>query len=237
MSQSYENDGVAIPDYLEKTYWWAYVRPWAVCVFERDWLINLILWGWYESLRDRVLAAMGKKISGTTLKISCCYGALEPMLAKRVQAGHGTLDIIDVAPEQLKNSRRKIPVGLEGPVVNLYHRDACNLGFADNSYDRALLFFLPHEQPEAIRRQTFVEAFRVVKSGGEIHIVEFARCVWWHPLKYIWHSVLYVLEPYAPPIWKQDLTHWMPEQGSGCCVEKSFIFGGFYQIVKITTPC
>ena len=32
-----------IPDYLEKVYWWAYLHPKAVHVFERDWLVNLIL--------------------------------------------------------------------------------------------------------------------------------------------------------------------------------------------------
>jgi len=33
----------AIPDYLEKVYWWAYLRPGAVRFFERQWLVNLIL--------------------------------------------------------------------------------------------------------------------------------------------------------------------------------------------------
>lgn len=35
--------GVAIPGYLLRTYWWAYVHPLAVRVFERQWLVNLIL--------------------------------------------------------------------------------------------------------------------------------------------------------------------------------------------------
>ena len=34
---------VLVPDYLEKTYWWAYTHPNAVRVFERQWLVNLIL--------------------------------------------------------------------------------------------------------------------------------------------------------------------------------------------------
>ncbi len=236
MPQQFENDGVSIPDYLEKVYWWAYVRPWAVKIFERGWLINLILWGWYQPLRDLVLAQMGEKLSGSTLKISCCYGALEPMLAQRVKAGGGTLDIIDVAPEQLKNARRKIPQGLEGPIVNLYHRNAVDLGFDDAAYDRALIFFLPHEQPEDVRRKTFEEAFRVVKAGGHIYVTEFARCKWWHPLKYIWHTVLYVLEPFASPIWKYEISTWLPDEGKDCMIEKKTVFGDFYQILKITTP-
>jgi hypothetical protein len=34
-----------VPDYLSRHYWWAYVHPQAVRLFERDWLVNLILWG------------------------------------------------------------------------------------------------------------------------------------------------------------------------------------------------
>ena len=30
-----------IPDYLSETYWWAYLHPRAVRVFEREWLVNL----------------------------------------------------------------------------------------------------------------------------------------------------------------------------------------------------
>ena len=33
-----------IPYYLSAHYWWAYVHPRAVKVFERQWLVNLILW-------------------------------------------------------------------------------------------------------------------------------------------------------------------------------------------------
>lgn len=165
----FDGDGVAIPAYLEKTYWWAYVRPWAVKLFEREWLVNLILWGWYRRLRDQTLQAMKGPLSSRTLKISCCYGSLEPMLASRIYAGGGTLDIIDVAPEQLKNARRKIPVGMEGAVVRLHHPESSTaLDFADHSFDRALLFFLPHEQPEEVRRKTFAKAFRVVKAGGTL---------------------------------------------------------------------
>ena len=32
----------SIPPYLEQHYWWAYVHPKAVQVFEREWLVNQI---------------------------------------------------------------------------------------------------------------------------------------------------------------------------------------------------
>lgn len=235
-ADDFENDGIEIPDYLETYYWWAYVRPWAVRLFERDWLINLILWGFYVPLRDLVLSVMGPNLAGRTLKISCCYGALEPMLAERVAQAGGTLDIIDVAPEQLKNSRRKTPDHLLGSVVHHFHRNAVDLGFPDAFYDRALIFFLPHEQPEDVRRKTFEEAFRVLKSGGTLYVVEFAKSKWWHPLRYIWYPVLMVLEPFARALWTRDIASFLPHGGLGCTIEKKLIFGNFYQCVKITKP-
>ena len=54
---SYSPDGLSgeiaappIPDYLQRVYWWAYLHPRAVFLFEREWLVNLILWGNYQRL-------------------------------------------------------------------------------------------------------------------------------------------------------------------------------------------
>jgi hypothetical protein len=33
-----------IPAYLRTHYWWAYIHPHGVEFFERQWLVNLILW-------------------------------------------------------------------------------------------------------------------------------------------------------------------------------------------------
>src|SRR5215203_5561466 len=38
---------LSVPRYLEEAYWWAYVRPRAVQLFEREWLVNLILFNNY----------------------------------------------------------------------------------------------------------------------------------------------------------------------------------------------
>ena len=32
-----------IPDYLHDTYWWAYLHPKSIWIFEREWVVNLIL--------------------------------------------------------------------------------------------------------------------------------------------------------------------------------------------------
>ncbi|MGB8614562.1 MAG: hypothetical protein WCD60_23485 [Pseudolabrys sp.] len=56
-----------VPDYLTAHYWWAYMHPKAVKLFERQWLVNLILCGNYKRLRDAALVELGESLSGTTL--------------------------------------------------------------------------------------------------------------------------------------------------------------------------
>jgi len=137
----------AIPSYLQETYWWAYVHPNAVSFFERQWLVNLILWGNFARLRDAALAELGGEVRGRTLQVACVYGNFTEHLARRVAPG-GSLAIVDVLPIQLRNLRQKLP--LSAP-VSLHRYDSTALGFEDASYDQAILFFLLHEQPAAAR--------------------------------------------------------------------------------------
>ena len=99
---------LAIPNYLQETYWWAYVHPNAVSFFERQWLVNLILWGNFARLRDAALAELGREVHGRSLQVACVYGNFTEHLAARVAPG-GSLDIVDVLPIQLRNLRQKLP--------------------------------------------------------------------------------------------------------------------------------
>ena len=50
-----------VPTYLQEIYWWAYVHPWAVRVFEREWLVNMILlltWAGHETTAGHVSWAL-----------------------------------------------------------------------------------------------------------------------------------------------------------------------------------
>ncbi len=220
-----------VPPYLEVHYWWAYVHPNAVRVFERQWLANLILWGNYARLRDAALAALGERPGGRSLQVACVYGDLTVRLSGRIAAAGGTLDVADVLPVQLDNLRRKLPA--EAP-ARLIHTDSAELPAADATYDRALLFFLLHEQPESYRRRTLAEAVRVVKPGGRIVIVEYARPRWWNPLRYVFAPVLAALEPFALDLWREDVTAWIPAAGEGLKIERASYFGGLYQAIVIT---
>src|SRR5215831_1068968 len=224
-------DSAGVPQYLNTYYWWAYVHPVAVKVFEHQWLVNCILWGNYGRRRDADLSELGERMQGRTLQVACAYGDLTTELSSRVAAGCGTLDVIDVLPVQLQNLRRKLPKCAR---VRLHRMDSTRLGAPDGFYDRAVVFFLLHEQPRHDRERTLSEVLRVVRPGGKIVIVDYALPRHWHPLRYLWRPLLACLEPFALDLWRREIASWLPK---GCTVgelRKESFFGGLYQKVVIT---
>lgn len=219
-----------IPWYLEETYWWAYLHPAAVRFFERQWLINLILWGNYAKLRDAALEELGDPVTGTILQVACCYGNFSPRLAQRLGPA-SRLDVVDVAPVQLENLQNKLNGDCR---VFLHRQDSTNLAFPDASYDQVVVYFLLHEQPEAARRRTVEEAWRVVRPGGKVVFIDYHRPHRLNPFRYIMTPVLKWLEPFAMDLWRRDIAGYLPRRAQPSGVSKQTYFGGLYQKVVIT---
>jgi len=219
---------IDVPRYLAQTYWWAYVHPNAVRLFERQWLVNLILWGNFGRLRDAALDALGARLEGRTLQIACVYGDLTNRLRARLTTG-GSLDVVDILRVQLDNLARKVP---GDPRVGLIQGDSSALDIADGAYDRALLFFLLHEQPEDVRRRTIAEALRVVKPGGRLVIVDYHRPKKSNPLYLPMVGILKTLEPFAMDLWCNEIADWLPQSGIAQ-IDKRTCFGGLYQLVTV----
>jgi ubiquinone/menaquinone biosynthesis C-methylase UbiE len=218
------------PGYLQENYWWAYIHPNAVRVFERQWLVNLILWGNFALLRDAALNELGSTINGRTLQVACVYGDFSIRLAERIARG-SVLDVVDVLPIQLQNLRYKLAASAP---VTLYQRDSTKLGFGDALYDQAVIFFLLHEQPEQVRRQTLAEALRVVRPGGKLVIVDYHMPRKLHPLRYLFRPMLGALEPFALDLWYRDVAEWLPKGMRLKNVRKQTFCGGLYQKLVIT---
>ena len=218
------------PDYLETVYWWAYVHPTAIRVFERQWLVNAILFGNYARLRDAALNALGQRLPGLTLQVACAYGDFTDRLGRRVRAGEGRLDVVDVVPAQIRNLRDKLSAEVPARLLLM---DSAALDLPDASYDRAVLFFLLHEQPEAWRRRTLAEALRVVRPGGRIVILDYARPRWWHPLRYLLRPVLARLEPFALDVWRDEIATFLPPSAAFRALRRRTVFGGLYQEIVI----
>jgi ubiquinone/menaquinone biosynthesis C-methylase UbiE len=220
----------AIPWYLSRVYWWAYVDPRAITVFERQWLVNLILWGNFGRLRDAALDVLGDTLPGRTLQVACVYGDLTRRLAQRI-AHDGSLDVVDVLPLQLANLARKLP---HDHAVRLVHGDSTALAYESGHFDRALLFFLLHEQPASARRATLAQAMRVVRPGGRIVIVDYHRPHPLNPLYWPMVGILRTLEPFALDLWANGIETWLPPDQPPAALERRTLFGGLYQLVTIT---
>jgi ubiquinone/menaquinone biosynthesis C-methylase UbiE len=232
VGQSSQGHKPGVPAYLDRIYWWAYVHPKAVYVFERQWLVNLILWGNFGRLRDEAIELLTPGLSGKSLQIACVYGDLTSRLLARVPVS-GQLDVVDILPVQLDNLQRKLPTGHK---VGLLHCNSAHLEVADGHYDQALLFFLLHEQPEDVRRATLSEALRVLRPGGRLVIVDYHRPRPAHPLRWVMEGILRKLEPFAMDLWNHPISDWLPPGHQATVAMHRLSFGGLYQVLEIRVP-
>jgi ubiquinone/menaquinone biosynthesis C-methylase UbiE len=220
----------SIPRYLTQVYWWAYVHPLGVRFFERQWLVNAILWGNFSTLRDAALNEVGTAIDGPVLQVACVYGDFSKRLAERLTP-EGRLDIVDVVPVQLENASNKI--GEDGRVA-LHCQDSSRLQFEDGAFECVVVFFLLHEQPRAVREKTISEALRVTRPGGKVVFVDYHRPRRRNPLRYAMTPILRTLEPFAMDLWNQEIEDWVPETLRPASTRKETFFGGLYQKVVMT---
>ena len=219
-----------IPKYLEDTYWWAYVHPTSIRIFERQWLVNFILWGNFARLRDTALDEIGKTITGNNLQVACVYGDFSQQFAARTDF-ESELHIVDVAPVQLENVHNKLK---HHSNVYLHHQDSTCLDFDDAEFDNIVVFFLLHEQPETVRAKTVEEVMRVVKPGGKVVFVDYHRPHWANPFRYIMLPILFLLEPFALGVWEKEIIDWVPAGLRPKKIKKETLFGGLYQKVVMT---
>jgi len=220
----------SIPDYLQETYWWAYLHPRAFWFFEREWVVNLILWGNMKKLTNAVLDEMDLQPRSSVLQVACVYGDFSNRLASHLGQTQSRLSVVDVAPIQIRNVEKKLK-GHDN--VSVYHQDSTSLSFPDNSLDETIVFFLLHEQPEDARRKTVAEAIRVTRPGGRVVFVDYHGPRRSNPMRYVMKPILALLEPFAMDLWREELPAFMPPEIQPEQVSSSFYFGGLYQKVVL----
>jgi ubiquinone/menaquinone biosynthesis C-methylase UbiE len=220
-----------IPDYLQDTYWWAYLHPKALHFFEREWVVNLILWGNMRRLTQAVLDEMTVQPASRVLQVACVYGEFSNLLAGHLGESDSNLELVDVAPIQLKNAREKL-AGRDN--VSYHHQDSSALTFRGTRFDQTVVFFLLHEQPEDVRRKTIAEAIRVTRPGGKVIFVDYHGPRRRNPFRYVMKPVLTWLEPFAMDLWRKPLTAFMPPTVRPEQLTSETYFGGLYQKVVLT---
>ncbi|HLF32360.1 MAG TPA: rhodoquinone biosynthesis methyltransferase RquA [Xanthomonadales bacterium] len=220
----------SIPAYLEDTYWWAYLHPRAIWLFERKWLVNLILWGNMRRLTQTVLDEIDCAAGNSVLQVACVYGDFSNRLASHLQPSRSRLHIIDIAPIQLRNARKKLD---PHETVSLHHQDSSRLQFGPGQFSHTVVYFLLHEQPEIVRRKTIAEAIRVTQPGGKVVFVDYHGPNRSNPLRYLMSHVLRWLEPFALDLWRNELPDYLPQDIKPEQVRSEFYCDGLYQKVVI----
>ena len=219
-----------IPDYLQDTYWWAYLHPKALKFFEREWMVNLILWGNMNRLTQAVLDDLEVEPRSRVLQIACVYGDFSNRLARHLGRNGSRLDIVDVAPIQLDNVREKL-AGHDN--VGFHHQDSTALRFPAATFDETVVFFLLHEQPEDARRKTIEQAMRVTRPGGRVIFVDYHGPARSNPMRYVMKPILTWLEPFAMDLWREELPAFMPASVDPAQLDSTFYFGGLYQKIVL----
>jgi len=220
----------AIPDYLQDTYWWAYLHPKSLWLFEREWVVNLILWGNMQKLTRAVLQELELQPNSSVLQVACVYGDFSNRLARHLGKTQSHLKVVDVAPIQVQNIRKKLK---DHNNISVFHQDSTALSFSDNSLDETIVFFLLHEQPANARRKTVAEAIRVTRPGGRVIFVDYHGPQRGNPMRYVMTPILAMLEPFAMDLWREELPAFMPSEINPEQISSSFYFGGLYQKVVL----
>jgi len=220
----------SIPDYLQDTYWWAYLHPKSFWFFEREWVVNLILWGNMKKLTNAVLDAMELQLNSSVLQVACVYGDFSNRLASHLGQTQSRLSVVDVAPIQIQNIEKKLSAHDN---VSVHHQDSTCMSFPDVHFDETVVFFLLHEQPEDARRKTVAEAIRVTRPGGRVIFVDYHGPRRSNPMRYVMKPILAMLEPYAMDLWREELPAYMPAGIKPAQISSRFYFGGLYQKVVV----
>lgn len=220
-----------IPKYLQETYWWAYLHPKSFYFFEREWVVNLILWGNMKRLTESVLQEMSLTPQSRVLQVACVYGDFSNRVANHLGKSGSRLDIIDVAPIQIENVKEKIASHHN---VGVHHQDSTSMTFPSASFDQTVVFFLLHEQPEYARRKTIEEAIRVTRPGGKVIFVDYHGPKRSNPMRYVMKPILSLLEPFAMDLWREELPEYMPASIKPEQIRSDFYFGGLYQKIVLT---
>lgn len=232
----------ALPDYLVRHYWWAYLWRPAVWFFDHQPIINAIVFGQYSRLTDETVRMLDPARAGATLMIASAYGKLIPSLAARLDGN--LLSVVDVAPIQLERAQAKLAQAGLADRVRLEPMNAEELHYDDASFDSALMFLLLHELPTEPRRRALTEALRVVRPGGRLVLAEYGADTRtdpvrthpfhrWAPLRWIFGTA----EPFLPSLWREDLDALLGRCAAAAgrrvvCEERVLIFGAFYRILR-----
>lgn len=141
---------------------------------------------------DRVLAVLGDVEGGRVGEIGTGVGVVLEALARAVGPA-GTVYGVDVQPQAIAMTRRRLAARVPEVTAELKVADAAVLPWPDASLDRVVMVAVMGEVPASRRPAVLAEVRRVLRPGGRLVVTEF------------WPDPHYIPEP--------DLTRFLAEHG------------------------
>jgi ubiquinone/menaquinone biosynthesis C-methylase UbiE len=223
--QSALSPAPGIPDYLQKTYRWAYLDARNARYLDHEAVVKTILWRQHRRLEQAAFTEIepGQHV----LQTACVYGDFSQVLAKHI-GPEGKLEVVDVAEVQVRNCRRKL-AAYEHAVVR--HENVLHL--RDENVDVVCCYFLMHELPDEYKRGVAAVLLKCVRPGGKVVFIDYHKPHWAHPLKLVTSLVFDTLEPYAKGLWRTQIAAFAGND-AGFLWRKETYFGGLFQKVVAT---
>jgi len=215
----------SIPEYLQKTYRWAYLDARNAKYLDNEFVVRTILWQQNRRLQRAAFAEI--EPGHHVLQSACVYGNFSSALAEHI-GPEGRLEVVDVAEEQVRNCRRRL-AGYKHAVVR--HENI--LHFRDGTFDVVCCYFLMHEMPDDYKHGVAAALLDRVRPGGKVVFVDYHKPHWAHPLKIVMSLIFDTLEPYAKGLWRKEIAEFAGNDARFDWRQEIY-FGGLFQKVVAT---
>lgn len=147
-----------------------------------DFTVWLFTMGRESTFRDLILDCADMRLGERVLDIGCGTGSLA-IAAKDEVGPDGTVTGLDASPEMLARARKK--AAKAGQKVTFRQGVVQKLPFADSSFDLVLTSVMLHHLSRPARQLCANEMRRVVRPGGRVLAVDFAKPSGHSPMAHI----------------------------------------------------